>query len=106
MMITQRAIAASALAVILLAADGCMAARAAGGGGRGRAMSQLRDKFAAADADHDGFLTREEAASGMPNVARHFDDIDAQHAGKVSLDQITQYLAAHRSEQRAAKSAE
>ena len=35
-------------------------------------------------------------AKAMPRVAQHFDDIDADHDGKVSMQEIGRYLAAMR----------
>lgn len=53
-----------------------------------RAMQQLQARFASANTTHDGKLTREQAAAGMPRVAQHFDQIDAQRNGYVTLPQI------------------
>lgn len=58
--------------------------------------SNAKERFAKADADHDGKLTREEAQKGMPFVAKHFDQIDASKAGHVSLDQILHYVENYR----------
>lgn len=54
----------------------------------GRAMQQLQARFASANTTGDGRLTREQAAAGMPMVAKHFDEIDIQHLGYVTLPQI------------------
>ena len=55
-------------------------------------MQQMRakiaERFAAADADHDGKLTRDEAKSKMPMVSKEFDAIDKSHKGYVTLDDI------------------
>lgn len=48
----------------------------------------LEQRFAAADSNGDGQLTREEAAAGMPKVYRNFDAIDRERRGTVTLDQI------------------
>lgn len=40
------------------------------------------DKFAAIDTNHDGAISREEAAAA-PNLAGKFDEIDADHDGRV-----------------------
>lgn len=56
-------------------------------------MQQLQSRFEAADANHDGKLTKAEAQAGMPLVAKHFDEIDATHKGYVTLDDITQFAA-------------
>ncbi|AHX14577.1 hypothetical protein CH75_16190 [Dyella jiangningensis] len=62
---------------------------------RNRVVQELRSRFAKADTDGDGGLTREEAKA-MPRVASHFDDIDTDRDGKVSLEEIGRYLAAQR----------
>jgi len=56
------------------------------------AMRQLEIRFATANTSRDGKLTREQAAAGMPMVARHFDAIDTQRAGYVTLSQIEAYM--------------
>lgn len=53
---------------------------------------QIEARFAAADANHDGRLTRVEALVGMPFVAQHFDVIDLQRAGYVTLAQVQMYV--------------
>ena len=55
--------------------------------------ANAKDRFAKADADRDGKLTREEAQKGMPFVAKHFDQIDTDKAGHVSLEQVLHYVA-------------
>ena len=49
-------------------------------------------RFEAADTDHDGLLSREEAAAGLPRVARHFDEIDLTGSGRVSFSQIEAHV--------------
>jgi len=56
-----------------------------------KAMAELESRFNAADANHDGRLTREEAKGKMPRVAQNFDAIDAQKNGYVTLDDIKAY---------------
>jgi hypothetical protein len=47
------------------------------------------DRFNAANTTHDGRLTLEQAqAAQMPRLVRHFDEIDAQHKGYVTLQDI------------------
>lgn len=48
----------------------------------------LERRFAAADKDHDGRLTLQEAKAGMPGVAKNFNLIDTDHKGYVTLDEI------------------
>ena len=57
-----------------------------------RMEQQLQTRFASANVTHDGKLTREQAASGMPMVARHFDEIDTQKAGYLTLAQIEAFM--------------
>lgn len=49
---------------------------------------QIDERFAAADKNHDGKLTLQEAKDGMPKVAANFDKIDTQQKGYVTVDQI------------------
>jgi len=44
--------------------------------------------FTRANLAHDGHLTLEEAKSGYALVAKHFDDIDADHKGYVTENDI------------------
>lgn len=60
-----------------------------------RMLKMLDQKFADADTDHDGKLTRAEADAGMPRVAAHFSDIDSSGQGYVTLDQVKAYVTAH-----------
>lgn len=62
---------------------------------QGNMQQMLETRFAAADVNHDGKLTREEAQAGMPRVAAHFDEIDTTHQGYVTLGQIEQFAAEH-----------
>ena len=58
--------------------------------------ANAKDRFAKADADHNGALTREEAQRGMPFVAKHFDQIDSNKAGHVSLEQVLRYVETYK----------
>ena len=55
-------------------------------------MRAVETRFATANTTHDGKLTREQAAAGMPMVAQHFDEIDTQKKGYVTLPQIAQFM--------------
>ncbi len=59
----------------------------------GKAAQKLEERFNAADKDHDGKLTKAEAQAGMPRLAKHFDEIDTQKTGSLTLDQVKQYAA-------------
>jgi hypothetical protein len=53
---------------------------------------QLQSRFANANTTQDGKLTRQQAAAGMPMVARYFDEIDTAKAGYVTLPQIEAFM--------------
>jgi len=63
--------------------------------------AEMQKRFAAADKNGDGRLTRDEAQAAMPYVYKHFDEIDKTKQGQVSLAEI----AAFAREQRAARKA-
>lgn len=89
-----------ALAALVLMAAASAALAQDEGNGRGAQMAaKMQARFAAADTNHDGRLTRDEAKSGMPFVYKHFDDIDKQKAGSITMADI----AAYARERRAAK---
>jgi hypothetical protein len=94
----------AALVLCIVSAAVCLpaSAQALPGGTNGaeggarveRMMAQVQSRFAAANTTHDGKLTREQAQAGMPRVAQHFDEIDTQHAGFVTLAQIEDFMRA------------
>jgi hypothetical protein len=51
--------------------------------GHGDGTTHLDQRFNAADANHDGFLDREEAKN-MPMLSQYFDEVDANKDGKVT----------------------
>ncbi len=64
--------------------------------GMGRAMEQLdalEKNFTAADHNHDGMLTREEAER-VPFINANFDRIDTRHQGQVSVEDVKVYIRA------------
>ncbi len=79
--------------LLTLCAMGVAGAAHAGDGSRREGAEKLRQKFAAADANQDGLLDRAEAQGGMPRVAKHFDEIDADHDGKLSQSEIVAWVA-------------
>ncbi|MBC8862924.1 EF-hand domain-containing protein, partial [Escherichia coli] len=70
----KKMIAAVVLCIVSAAASAQqMPPGAAAGGARAEhALMQLQTRFANANTTHDGKLTREQAAAGMPMVAQHF----------------------------------
>ncbi|GAB7549387.1 EF-hand domain-containing protein [Cupriavidus sp. 8B] len=63
------------------------------------AKALIKERFKAADVNHDGKLTREEAKAGMPEVYKRFDKIDARKKGYVTERQIGAYWQAKTQEQ-------
>ena len=57
-----------------------------------RMVQQLQMRFSNANTSHDGKLTKQQAAAGMPMVAKHFDEIDTQKAGYITLPQIEAFM--------------
>lgn len=53
---------------------------------------RARARFAAADRNGDGLLSRDEMARLRPMLARHFDRIDANHDGQVSEQELADAL--------------
>lgn len=56
-------------------------------------LATLKTRFAAADKNGDGKLTRDECEAGMPRIYRGFDKIDADSKGYITLDQIIAFVA-------------
>lgn len=66
-------------------------------------VHRLRDKFDAANTNHDGHLTRTQAQAGhMSHVARDFAAIDLASHGYVTVDDIRTYRRAQRAARQAA----
>lgn len=54
---------------------------------------EIADRFKAADKNHDGKLTLEEAKAGMPRIATAFSKIDLDNKGYLTLEQIQEVAA-------------
>ena len=64
--------------------------------------SGLAQRFGAANITHDGRLSRDQAASGMPLVARNFDAIDVDRKDYVTLPEVRAFAVQRRAERRQA----
>lgn len=88
--------------LVLLALALPMLAHAQEAGNTQRFAAQMEARFAAADINHDGQLSREEASRGMPMVSRNFDVI-AGGKDFVTLDDLraamAQWATAHSASQ-------
>lgn len=58
-------------------------------------LAKIKERFAAADKNNDGKLTREECSAGMPRIYKGFDQIDADKKGYITLDQIVTFVGNH-----------
>lgn len=81
---------------LILAAALALAAPAGAQTGLGYMAKKLDiavKNFDAADRNHDGLLSKEEAQKGnVPFIARHFDQIDREHRGQVSKEDVANYM--------------
>lgn len=59
--------------------------------------------FSTANQAHDGHLTAAEAKEGYPEIAKHFDDIDADHKGYVTVGDIRAWRVMRKAARRLAK---
>jgi hypothetical protein len=84
-------------ALVVALPAGAAVAQAADPGRAAQMAAELQKRFAAADANGDGQLTRDEAKGKMPMVYKRFDDIDTARKGVVTLADIQAYAIAQRS---------
>ena len=89
---TLTAAALAAASFLVLADPG-----APGGPRAGHMLERLK----AGDTNGDGMISRTEAAA-LPRIATHFDEIDTNHDGQVTMDE----LRAFHEQRRAARAAE
>ncbi len=56
---------------------------------RRRAMHEsIKARFLASDNDNDGTIDRQEATESLPQIARHFSQVDTNQDGVISLDEL------------------
>ena len=96
----------ASLTALALASAAVIAVAAPEGGERhrGAAMERLKQ----ADTDGNGLISRDEAKS-LPRLAKHFDEIDANHDGQLSQDELRafhQQMHAQHEQMRAQRMAE
>jgi hypothetical protein len=63
-------------------------------------------RFTQANLTHDGHLTLDEAKGGYALVAKHFEDIDVDHKGYVTENDIRAWQAMRKAARRLTKSSE
>src|SRR5215207_10469341 len=54
---------------------------------RERMQKRRQEWLKKVDKDADGSISREEAQANAPRMAKHFDEIDANHDGKVTAEE-------------------
>ena len=70
---------------------------AGGLGVPGAPRMNMRQRFDVANTTHDGKLTRDQAeAGGLRGIARHFDQIDADKKGYVTLQDLRAFAQTRR----------
>lgn len=55
---------------------------------RQKMRERMQEWMQQADVDHDNSVSRAEAEESMPGVARHFDQIDTNHDGVITSDEM------------------
>lgn len=81
------------LASSLLCAVTLPAAAQHGMGGLANDAAIAIKNMKIADRNHDGLVSREEAEKGpVPFIRAHFDQIDREHRGAVSVDDVKAYV--------------
>jgi hypothetical protein len=103
MRITRLPTAHGTLAALLLLTSIAACAQTPVGQRAERMQTELRKRFGGADTNVDGQLTREEAGTRMPWVAKNFDDIDTARKGTVTLAEIEAYAMTQRGTRQAGK---
>jgi len=97
MLTIRHTLVALGAAVLTTAAFAQAAPDAAGSApDRQQRGARMVERFKAADANNDGRLTKDEAKSKMPMVYRHFDEIDVNRTGAVTMADIAAYAQARR----------
>lgn len=100
---THRTISRVVLGAVLATAAGGALAQAIDPERAQKMAAELQKRFAAADTNGDGRLTKEEAKGKMPMVYKNFEAIDAARAGSVSRGDIAAYVGNRRSKRNTAR---
>ncbi|CAG0954947.1 hypothetical protein MTYP_00405 [Methylophilaceae bacterium] len=64
---------------------------------------RIQERFFSVDKDNDGQLSREETAENLPQVARHFNQVDLNGDGYISITELVAFQAQLIERQRAAE---
>jgi Ca2+-binding EF-hand superfamily protein len=55
---------------------------------REEARDRFQERWQRADPNRNGRITREQAARNLPGISQHFDEIDANHDGVITQDEV------------------
>jgi len=71
---------------------------------RRRSMSKgIQERFFRADRDNDNLLSRQEVVDSLPQVARHYNQVDLDADGYISITELMEYQTKLIERQRAAE---
>ena len=70
---------------------------------RGLMRKQIQERFFAADQDNDGSLSRTEAAETLPQIARHFSEVDINDDDVITINELAEAQAKAAERQRVAE---
>ena len=90
----------SLIAALVLASSSALALAADGPEGHGH-RGAMAERLKQADTNGDGMLSRDEAAA-LPMISKHFDEIDANHDGQITMEELRAFHKARMEERRAA----
>jgi Ca2+-binding EF-hand superfamily protein len=62
---------------------------------KGERAHRMHERIKAADKDGDGKISRTESAA-LPRIAKHFDEIDTNKDGFVTMDELKAFHEKHR----------
>jgi Ca2+-binding EF-hand superfamily protein len=57
--------------------------------------AKAEERWKAADKDGNGTLSRAEVEASMPRIAQNFDQIDTNHDGQLSMEEMRAFHATH-----------
>jgi hypothetical protein len=89
---------AAALAVSLMGVSNAQVSPQRLESAKAIASEELPVRFARADTNKNGCLTRDEANAGMPRVHTYFDEIDTDKKACITLAQIQTFMQAQTAE--------
>src|SRR5205814_10504856 len=87
------------IAALVFASSAALAQAADGPEGHGHRGAML-ERLRQADTNGDGMLNRDEAKA-LPMISKHFDEIDANHDGQITAEELRAFHRQHAEQHRA-----